>query len=365
MLRTTVIVALLLASAAGPPPAVPDPIRTTPFTSEAAPITAGEKTAAGSELLPFTTDKTDRMTVGVRIGESGPFLFLVDTGSERTSISRQLATRLGLLEGPGARVHSVLGSKNVATVNIPRMAVGKQALSVPNAPIFEESHLGADGLIGLDSLRSQRVTFDFKAGEMHIVPSRYERVGIEDENTIVIKARARHGRLILTSARIDGMRIPVILDTGAQVSIGNFALRRKLELAGRIAPIPTIGEASLSGDASKVAYRGKQAIIESVTGEVRTVNLAEIDRLDLGGVELRKLGIAFASVAVFKHLGYDKKPALLLGMDAMRTFDRIAIDFAQKKVRFVTPSVGMLDDYQTASVAHLVGTDRPRHLPAN
>ena len=42
-------------------------------------------------------DLGDRMTVAVQVGGRGPYKFLVDTGSERTVISRQLAQRLQLL----------------------------------------------------------------------------------------------------------------------------------------------------------------------------------------------------------------------------------------------------------------------------
>ncbi|WP_294289147.1 aspartyl protease family protein, partial [uncultured Sphingomonas sp.] len=37
----------------------------------------------------------DRMTVPVQIAGAGPFRFVIDTGSERTVISRQLAGTLG------------------------------------------------------------------------------------------------------------------------------------------------------------------------------------------------------------------------------------------------------------------------------
>ena len=42
-------------------------------------------------------------------------------------------------------------------------------------------------------------------------------------------------------------------------------------------------------------------------------------------------------------------PALLLGMNAMRAFDRISIDFQSKKVRFVLPGTSMLPSLRLAA----------------
>jgi hypothetical protein len=62
------------------------------------------------------------------------------------------------------------------------------------------------------------------------------------------------------------------------------------------------------------------------------------------------LPVAFANAHVFRKLGLEERPALLLGMNAMKAFDRISIDFASKKVRFVLPATTMRDDVQLAAL---------------
>jgi hypothetical protein len=47
--------------------------------------------------------------------------------------------------------------------------------------------------------------------------------------------------------------------------------------------------------------------------------------------------IAFADVAPFERFGLVKRPALLLGMDALRSFRRVDIDFPNRQVRFLMP----------------------------
>jgi hypothetical protein len=60
-------------------------------------------------------------------------------------------------------------------------------------------------------------------------------------------------------------------------------------------------------------------------------------KLEMGGVTLNNLPIVFADAHTFKTLGLDKKPALLLGMNALRAFKKVSIDFANKTFRVVLP----------------------------
>ena len=60
-------------------------------------------------------------------------------------------------------------------------------------------------------------------------------------------------------------------------------------------------------------------------------------RLEFGGAGLKNLAIVFADAHTFKQLGLEDKPAILLGMNALRAFDMVSIDFAQKKLRVMVP----------------------------
>src|SRR4029453_13208752 len=71
-----------------------------------------------TDEIAIGRDIGDRMTVEVSVSGKGPYRFLVDTGSERTVISRQLAQRLQLDKGKAAVLHSVIGANDVNTVFI-------------------------------------------------------------------------------------------------------------------------------------------------------------------------------------------------------------------------------------------------------
>ena len=306
----TVLLPLMIAAS---PPPVPTPL-------------AGASTDQAHDLR-IANDANDRMTVAVRVGASGPYHFLVDTGAERTIISRQLAQRLSLPAGPLTRIQSVAGPSNVATVDIGEIEVATRHFSVAAAPTLETEHIGADGLLGVDSLVASRVLFDFRRGIMGVSPSRAADFPTES-GTIVVEARRRHGRLMFTRATVDGAPTVVVIDTGSQMSIGNAALRRRL-----------LGNHAL----------GEPIELLTVAGENVHAELYRIASLDLDGVALQQLYIAFTDSPVFGQLELGDRPALLLGMNALRGFDKVSIDFATRRVRFLLPGRSMAAEPRLAS----------------
>ena len=95
------------------------------------------------------TDRTDRMTVPVSVAGSEEMPFVIDTGAERTVISRQLAARLNLPKGPVRNLMTVTGSGKVDTVIVPSLELSGSKVREIEAPALDEAHLGAgDGRLG-------------------------------------------------------------------------------------------------------------------------------------------------------------------------------------------------------------------------
>lgn len=269
------------------------------------------------ETIELAEDRAARMTVPVSIGDTGPYPFVIDTGAERTVISRELATTLKLAGDGTARLHSMSGTGNVDTVIIPSLKLSGRARATPSirAPALARRHLGAAGMIGLDSLQDSRVLLDFGRNTMTVSPSSAPRPE-RDSDEIVVTARSRHGQLILVDASVGGRKVHAFIDTGSQVSVGNFALQRRLLGKNpKLQPVELI----------------------SVTGGRTAAGYAIVDSMRISGVTFTDMPIAFADAAPFERLGLSDKPALLIGMDALRLFERVSVDFANKKVRFLLP----------------------------
>jgi predicted aspartyl protease len=267
-------------------------------------------------------NRDDRMTVPVRLAGAGPYQFLVDTGADRTAVSRQLVAKLNLPSAGDAALHSVSGVSNVSTAKVYNLQLTRTPETV-DAAVLDGANMGADGIVGVDLLRSQRVQFDFEKKTMSIVPSATPDFN-DERGTIVVRAKRKNGRLVVTDAVANDEPLTVVLDTGSQVSIGNRALRRRL-----------------LGD--NLVNINQSVELESVTGQRIVGDYMFIKQLTIGGVGLTNLAVVFTDAHTFKQLGLDKRPALLLGMNAIRAFKKVSIDFASKKLRVVLPEHSALD----------------------
>ena len=268
-------------------------------------------------VLGIGADVHARMTVPVSIDGRGPYDFVVDTGAERTVIARELAQDLALGAGQRARMHSMTEVSDVGTVVIKALEVGGKKVRGIHAPALARRDLGAEGMLGVDSLKSQRVSFDFERRQMTVVPSS-RREEHWDKGSIVVTGKSRFGQLILADAEVDGQRVWVIIDTGSQVTVGNSALRRKLEAKQRLG-----------------ATRPLE--MTSVTGGTIVADQAIARKIRIGGMDIKAMPIAFADVHPFRKLALMDRPALLLGMDALQLFSRLSVDFARRKVRMLSP----------------------------
>lgn len=285
-------------------------------------------------VLGTDQDRWARMTVPVTIGDRGPFDFIVDTGAERTSIAEELARDLRLGNGSRARLHSMTEVSQIQTVLIPALEVGGRSVRGIHAPALQRRHIGAEGILGVDSLQSQRVSFDFVRQQMTVTNS-HRREEHWGKDTIVVTARNRLGHLVLVDASVDGQKVWVILDTGAQTTVANNVLRRKLEQKGRLKTTVPI-------------------MLLSVTGGQMPAEQTTVKRIRLGGIDINDMPVAFADVHPFSKLGLSERPALLLGMDALRLFDRVSVDFPNRRVKLLGGSRSQLQGTRFAGSSNPV-----------
>ncbi len=289
-------------------PQNPDPA-SAPETTTAtppAPVPAPDLLSLGSA--------DSRMTVPVSIGVSGPYHFVIDTGAERTVVSRELATTLKLAEGRRVRVTTMAGTSELGTYRLPLLRTGRVTPDTIEAPVVEARSLGAPGMLGLDALRGHAVSIDFDKAMMEVRPSLKHRMTAGPDD-IVIRAKNLYGQLIVTNARYRGQKVSVVIDTGSSVTIGNPALLKLLR-----SDIP-MGQISLL----------------SVTGQWLSADYRVVDKVSIGGIGFNRVPIAFADALPFHRFGLSDTPALMLGMDALKLFRKVQIDFANREIRFTLP----------------------------
>lgn len=293
----------------------------TPVAAETGGRPPALQTPAADEVATGL-DRSLRMTVPVMINGQGPFDFVVDTGADRTVISEELAKQLNLPQSGTATLHAMGGSAKVKLVSIKTVQVSTNIAKRVEAAALPRRNVGADGLLGIDSLKNQRIVMNFQSNTMRVEPASVPEEAVpEDSDLIIVTAKTRLGQLVMVDADANGQKIWVVVDTGAQNSIANTRLRALL-----VKRVPETEIKSIS--------------MVDVLGRSTPAEYTIVSKLRIGGVSMGNAAIAFADAHPFRLFGLTRKPSMLLGVESLRSFRRVSVDFATRKVKFLLPEEG-------------------------
>ncbi len=266
-----------------------------------------------TEVLDLDEERYNRFTVPVMVEGAGPFNFMIDTGSQATAVTHQINEGLALTPSGTATLVGMASRRAVDIVEVDEMSFGSHTVYDLISPVLDRQHVGADGILGLDSLQDFRVLIDF----------RDETIAVQDVSEIdnyrrgfeiVVRARQELGQLLITDALVEGVRATVIIDTGAQASIGNLALQERIR-----------------------SKRATEVTTTDVNGVEMVGQLSYVRSLSIEGLSLTNVPLAFADAPAFAALGLADKPVISLGMQHLRMFDRVAIDFSRQRILFDVP----------------------------
>jgi hypothetical protein len=291
------------------------------------PVEPAPEPDAGAHL-ETAFDEAKRMTVPVFINSQGPYPFVVDTGANRSVISRELAASLGLPAAGKVDVHGIAGAQSAPLAHVRTFRVGQTSSSGLVLPILERGKLGGDGLLGVDVLRGRRVFLDFALNRFEISASaggveigRLSNSRIPDRaEGVRVPAEYRFGQLVILDAQVADVRVSAFIDSGSQVTVGNLALRdavvrRIPEFGVRLAPVPLI----------------------SATGQTAIGEFAPLPTLRLGGLAINQVMGIFADLHIFDLWKLADRPAILIGIDVLRHFRDVTLDFGRKQLIFTPP----------------------------
>ncbi|MEJ2814503.1 retroviral-like aspartic protease family protein [Caulobacter sp. CCG-8] len=294
-----------LQTAPMPPPPAPPP-GVTPPVEEAPPI-----------FLDTALDAIDRMTVEVFINGQGPFAFVVDTGADRSALSTTLAAKLALERGPDVMLHGVGGSALTPTAKVPLMVAGDSRMRNAELPVLSPERLGVDGLLGVDMLDDRNVIMDFRRKRLEVRRSTSMTAAYPGVREVSVVADARFGRLAVANARVSGVRCVAFIDSGSGASMGNMALAEAIKLRVRRKPEPSM------------AIRLVGAAGEATVGELRVVR-----SIEMGALRMTNLPLVLADLHIFDIWNLNSRPAVLLGVDVLKMFARVELDFGSDRVKF-------------------------------
>lgn len=263
---------------------------------------------------PTTHDHIGRVVVPIMINGQGPFRFIVDTGANHSTISPGLVHTLGLTpsESPSIILDGITGTAQVSFVTVDQLragdlSMGRTALPVVWSPVMA----GADGILGAAGLAEKTLLIDFQRNRVTI--SR----GIEAQmraDATKIHAQRLAGDLIVLQTQVGGVPVRAVLDTGAERTLANIALR----------------------DALKVRQtHAVTALVTSVYGATKEVESGEIQitpPIVIDSLRITDVAVVFGQFHIFKVWGLEDKPAMVIGMDVLGTVASLGIDFKNQDV---------------------------------
>jgi len=266
-----------------------------------------------------------RVGAAVMINERGPFTFVIDTGAGTTAVADTVAAQLRLPPLDPLIVHGITAATRTDSVRVERLQLSGLAFRNLRCPVLPHDQLGADGLIGLDVLGRFRLGFDVvrRSATLNVRGLRIVMGGADMSTGTRIRrdgvrsVRGRFGQLILTETVVDGAPTAAFIDSGAQYSIGNNALRRAIT--------------ERRPDSTRLTRRIQ---LFGVTGQSLYADLARVDEIRLGRARLGSTPLLFADLHCFRTLGLDDRPALLVGADLLGRFRRVTLDFPASTVDF-------------------------------
>jgi Aspartyl protease len=126
--------------------------------------------------------------------------------------------------------------------------------------------------------------------------------------------------LLAAQVRVGSIRTEAIIDTGAQQTVGNLALREAL-----------------------MKHPPKDAVAEEIIGVTLDTQHGDsigTPPMQLGTLKLRNVRVTFADMFLFEHLQMTREPTMLIGMDVLGSFDVLIIDYRMKEMQIRTRGSG-------------------------
>ena len=259
--------------------------------------------------LPFQIVNRHQILVDVSVNHSGPYSFLLDTGTQVTIVDLSLASDLKLSGNGSANVTSAGLQSDASLVHVDLLEAGSHSVANQAVIVYDLRKMNfanrtVRGILGEDFLERYDVLIDNEHRLLCLDDSASLRASVKGPHVALeTPANAAGGqtlpsRLIVAVSLSDGMRpIRLMLDSGADYSL-LYNARQFMALA----QFPT---ATLQGN--------------GVDGAQRALSALQPQDVQVGPVSLS--GVAFLTVTRARTSDFD-------GLLTLGLFRRVFVDHA-------------------------------------
>ena len=264
-------------------------------------------------VAPTTRDRIGRVWVPVHVDGQGPFRLVLDTGAGPSAMTYRMAKKMGVAldRSPPVRLQGVTGSAVVPTVAVELLQVGDLGISPGLMPVVDDVFGGAEGLLGTEGMQQHRIFMDFQRDRIDIARSRNQQPAWGFESVQFLRDPSN---LIVVPAMVGSVRVRAIIDTGAQATAGNLALRTALRR-----------QLEHGTNADSVVY--------GATGDKQNAIGTRVAPIHLGALTVRDAYITFADLHIFDTWKMRQTPALIIGMDVLGLVEQLVVDYRRRELQ--------------------------------
>jgi aspartyl protease len=259
--------------------------------------------------VPFRLVNRHQMIVDVSVNHSGPYNFLLDTGTQITLVDPSLANELKLSMHGTADVASVGVHASASFAQLDRLDAGSHSVTNQTVLVYDLQNLQATGLniqgvVGEDFLEH----FDMLIDNAHTL------LCLDDSAAMRGEVKGSHVPL-LTPTQTDGSPLPTSLIVSARLSDGMRPVRLKLDSGSNVPFLYNTSEYLALG-----LFRGASLHGGGANGSQRAFMALPPQNMKIGSVEISK--VPFITLAGAQK---DSRTSEFDGLLTMGLFRRVFI----------------------------------------
>jgi predicted aspartyl protease len=263
-------------------------------------------------VAPTTRDRIGRIWAPVLINGKGPYRLVLDTGATRSAVIQRVVDEVGLpLQPDAVRLRGVTGSAIVAAVQAETLEFGELRIERTIMPVVADAFGGADGVLGGEGMQDKRIQIEFLRDRISIARSHRTAA---PAGFITVPFRHGHNRGLRVDLKVGSIKTVTLIDTGAQVTVGNLALREAL---ARRRGLRDDFDDSVIG----------------VTEDVQQATRVRVPSIIAGEMIVRNAEVMFSDLHIFEYWQLTSRPALIIGMDVLGTLDTLVIDYRRNELQ--------------------------------
>jgi hypothetical protein len=252
--------------------------------------------------VPMHRAPSGHYLVPVTIDGEGPYEFIIDTGASHTAVASAVAERFGFVSEweHYDEVQALTTRFDAEFFDLPNFGyTGREPASLTSViiPVADGHPIPVAGLLGADAIGSQRYAINFGTGLLEL----------DAEPPVRVDGYVNNSGLLIGTVgmRRDFRTIHVMLDSGSARSIANHPLVRMV------------------GSRRMGLRMGTVAGIDG--REEEEVDTLLVRNLQLGGLCFPAMQALEGELDIFRHLGWEDEPAMIIGMDVLQ-FGRVIVD---------------------------------------